>query len=395
MFFSRLKKEKNILVFDIGSSSVSALFLSKKENEVAAFSSFSHLRLPLLENPDFNHIERHARKAIREIAEEIAKKNIKRMPAWIYLVLSVPWYFSETKNVKIVRRETFRVTEELVDKIMEDELELFGRKTKEQFESSKDGIRILEKEKMRFIVNGYPIKNPYGKDTNKLELSIYLSAARNSFITNVEDILKHYFGHAPIKFISEPFSLFGILSGMINPKEGYVVVDVGGEVTEIYLIKDGILENTKSFVWGGNLVIRRVASSLNIGLGEALSLFATQSEGDIKESTGEKLSLATEGVCSEWQNFLGGSLSELGRETPLPQTLVMLGGVAGSDILKKCLNSADFASFTILGKPFNVISFTPENFSEKIITSGADRKDPKMTLPLILALSALKYGEQK
>ncbi|OGF51963.1 hypothetical protein A3I27_03000 [Candidatus Giovannonibacteria bacterium RIFCSPLOWO2_02_FULL_43_11b] len=394
MFFSRLKKEINILVFDIGSSSVNASLLSKKENEIPAFLSFSYLRLPLLENPDFKHIERHARKAIKEIAEEICKKNIKKMPTLIYLMLSVPWYFSETKSVKIQRRETFKVTAELVNKIMEDELELFERKGKEKLDDP-DGIEILEKEKMNFIVNGYPIENPYGKETNKLELSIYISAARKRFVKNIEDILMHFFGNAEIKFASEPFSLFGILSEMVNPKDGYLVVDVGGEVTEIYLIRGGILEDTKSFVWGANLVIRRVASSLNIGLGDALSFFAARTGGDIKDSTDEKLSSAALGICTEWQSFLAKSLSELGKEKPLPQTLVILGGVAGSDILKKCLNSPDFSSFTILGKPFNIVSFIPENFSEKILTSGVDRKDSKMTLPLLLALSALKYGRRK
>ncbi|OGF68576.1 hypothetical protein A3H65_03165 [Candidatus Giovannonibacteria bacterium RIFCSPLOWO2_02_FULL_45_14] len=394
MFFSRLKKEKKILVFDIGSSSVGASLLSKKEDEIPAFLSFSHLRLPLLENPDFNHIERHAKKAIKEISENLIKSNGKKLPDVIYLVLSVPWYFSNTKHVKIDRRDTFRVTEDLVDKIMEDELELFSRKGKEKLDDP-EGIEILEQEKMKFIVNGYPIVNPYGKDTNKLELFIYLSAARKSFVRNIDDILKHFFWRAQIKFISEPFSLFRVLSEMVNPKDGYLVVDVGGEVTEIYLIRDGVLEDTKSFIWGANLVIRRVASSLNMGLGDALSFFSARSGGDMKHATDEKLSSAALGVCSEWQSFLAKSLSELGSVQPLPQTLVILGGVAGSDILKQCLDSPEFASFTILGKPFDVVNFNPENFSEKILTSGVDRKDSKMTLPLLLALSAVKYGEQK
>src|SRR3990167_7293120 len=160
MFFPRLKKEKNILVFDIGSSSVNASLLLKKENEIPVFLSFSHLRLPLLENPDFTHIERHASKAVKEIAEDVGKKN------------------------------------------------------REKIEDSSD-IEILEKEKMRFIVNGYPIENPYGKETNRLELSIYLSAARRSFVKNIEDMLTHFLGNAEIKLVSEPSSLFRILSEMI------------------------------------------------------------------------------------------------------------------------------------------------------------------------------------
>src|SRR3989344_4798647 len=85
MFFHRLKKEKNILVFDIGSSSVNASLLLKKENEIPVFLSFSHLRLPLFENPDFTHTERHARKAVKKIAEDVGKKNKKKIPDLIYM----------------------------------------------------------------------------------------------------------------------------------------------------------------------------------------------------------------------------------------------------------------------------------------------------------------------
>lgn len=394
MFLSRLKKDKNILIFDIGSSAINVSYLLKKENEIAAFSPFSHTRLPLLENPDFNHIERHVRKAIKEIADDVCKKNATKRPDLIYLMFSAPWYLAESKNVRIIRRETFTVTAELIDKMMDDEIELFIRKAKEKFDDP-DGVEILERGKMKFVLSGYPIRNPYGKETNKLELSIYLSVAKKNFVRNIEDILKHFFGNAEIKAVSEAYALFKILSEMANPQEGFLVVDVGGEVTEIYLVRGGILEDSRSFIWGANLVIRRVAAALNMELGEALSFFSAQAGGDMKNNIDEKLSSAALGVCSEWQHFLTGSLSELSRSSPLPQTLIVLGGVAGSDILKKCIDSPDFASLTILGKPFNVINLIPDNFSEKILISGIDRQDPKMTLPLLLALSALKYAEQK
>lgn len=394
MFFSRTKKEKNILIFDIGSSSVNCFILSEREGEVPKLSVFARNRLPLLEDPDPKHTERYVNKAVREISEHINKQVIKIRPELIYITLSVPWYFSETKNAKISRREDFKVTRELLDKAIEEEVELFARKAREKFSGYKGDVSVLEREIMKFVVNGYPIKNPYSKTTKQLEFSLFLSAGRKNFIQNISDMFMHYFGHIPVRITSEPFPVFSSLCDVVDPVEGFLVVDVGGEVTEVYLVRGGVLENVKSFIWGGNLVIRRIAASLNIELNQALSLFSMKNEGDAKPEMDSKLSKTSEGVCSQWQNFLSESLADIGNGAPLPQSLVLLGGVAGSDILKKCLNSPEFSSLTILGKPFNVIDLYPENFEGKILTDPGDRKDLQMTLPLLLALSAKNYGSK-
>lgn len=396
MIFSKNQETKKILVVDIGSSSVNFfVFTSNKKNEVTDFSGIIHSRLPLLENPEFKHIERHVRKALRESSEDLLKKIRGEKLDTVYIVFSSPWYACETKFLKISRKEEFRVTADLLNELIAEEIELFKRKCSENFSADYEDAEIRECEPMRFIVNGYPIKNPFGKNIQELELSIYMSAVHKKFTADIEDILHHFFGRVEIKVVTEPFSLFLILSEILNPDEGFVVVDVGGEVTEVYLVQKGILNNVETFIWGGNLVVRRLASLLDLNLGEALSLFKLSSNGDLKTPTNEKVSKAVNGMCSQWQTLLSESLSALRKNSPLPQTLVLLGGVAGSEVLKGCANSTDFASFTILGKPFNIITFKPENFDGRVPLAGVDRKDPQMTLPLLLALSASKYAWKK
>ncbi|MBI2024320.1 hypothetical protein HYT00_02975 [Candidatus Giovannonibacteria bacterium] len=396
MIFSKKKESKNILVVDIGSSSVNYfVFASKPNNEITEFSGIIHSRLPLLENPEFKHIERHVKKALGEASQELQKKNKNVKLDAIYVVVSAPWYLCETKFVKISRREKFKITSDLLNKLMAEEIELFKRKSSEKFSTKYEEVEIVEYESMRFIVNGYPIKNPFGKKVQELEVSIYLSAVLRSFKGDLEDILRHFFGGVEIKIVTEPYPLFLILSEILNTDEGFIVVDVGGEVTEVYLVQKGILENVKTFIWGGNLVVRRLASLLDLNLGEASSLFKLSSNGELKPDTNGKITKAVEGICSQWQNLLAQSLSGLRKNSPLPQTLVLLGGVAGSEVLKGCANSTDFASFTILGKPFNIVTFKPENFDGRVPLAGIDRKDPQMTLPLLLALSASKYAWKK
>ena len=381
------------MIIYIASSSVDYFGLAFGDGKPPEISQTLYSRLPFAENADFKHLERHVKKIVREASEKFLKDSRMRAPDMIYIVLSAPWYLCETKFVKISRRESFRIDEELLNKLMADEIELFRSKARKNFsEQNLDDLVILDKEIMRTTVNGYPLKNPLGKNTLELEVAIYLSGGRKSFLDTLRDILRHFFGDIPMKIVSEPRALFKILAGMANSEEGFLVIDVGGEVSEIYLVRRGILEGVKSFNWGGNLVARRLASLLNIELEQALSFFKLSGEGDAKPELAQKISPALEEICQDWQKLLFESLSEMGKFAPLPQTLILLPSASGSDVLAKCANSPDFASFTVLGKPFNVVTFIPENFEAKISLRGMDRKDSQMTVPLLLMLSALEYA---
>ena len=394
MFFSRPKEAKNVLVFDIGSSSVNGFLVRSSQGASPELLANTRVSLPLLDNPDLEHLERHTRKAVREQSEHFRKDFSKTPPDFIFAVISAPWYFCETKIVKLARREPFIINEELVSSLVADELELFRPRAQEKFSMAEE-IEILESEAMRFTVNGYHLKNPLGKKTTQLELALYVSAARKNFLSTLREIWRHFFGEIPVQAASEPLALFRVLSEMVNPQEGFVLVDVGGEITEVYLVRGGVLENVVAFNWGGNLMIRRLASLLKVDLGEALSIFKTKVRGELKPALDEKISPALTGVCSQWQSFLAESLLDLGKNGPLPQTLLLLGGAAGSEALKSCATTQELASFTILGKPFNVLTFIPENLDGRIQARGLDRKDPQMTLPLLLVLSASNYAWKK
>lgn len=395
MFFSRDKESKNILLFDIGTSSINSFLVLSRSGMTPELLAQIRLPLPLLENPDFRHLERHTRKAIKEISEYFRKNYPKTFPEMVLTVLSQPWYLSETKLIKIARRESFPVTTTLINDLLDAELELSRKRAMEQFEAASDGIQVLEEELIGAAVNGYPTKELFGKFARQFEIALYISLANKNFIQNLSEILKHFFGKAELHFASEPLALFKVLSKIVNPKEGFIVVDVGGELTEIYLVRNGVLENVSSFKWGGNIMVRRLASLLKIDLGEVFSFFRTKSRGELRPGLNQKLDHTMSGVCFEWKDYLFNALSKMAETKPLPQTIFLFGGMAGSEVLKGCIKSEELSSFTVLGKPFNVLTFLPENLENRIVIQGIDRKDPQMTLPLLLIMSADNYAWER
>ena len=49
-------------------------------------------------------------------------------------------------------------------------------------------------------------------------------------------------------------SVFKVLNDIISNKEGVLIIDIGGETTEINLIRNNALEQSASFSQGTNLV---------------------------------------------------------------------------------------------------------------------------------------------
>ena len=57
---------------------------------------------------------------------------------------------------------------------------------------------------------------------------------------------------------------FKVLGDIINKKEeGFLIIDIGGEVTEICIVRNGALEQTVSFSIGYNLLLKKISSRMN------------------------------------------------------------------------------------------------------------------------------------
>ncbi|MBI4059680.1 hypothetical protein HY406_01295 [Candidatus Giovannonibacteria bacterium] len=390
--FSSSQNLKNILVIDVGTASVNALWVraARSSQPEIVFSSRAGLRL--LENPDFRSMWRYVKEALLGVIAAL-KREQKRIPFdLVFVVFSSPWYVSQTRIVKMERLEPFTVSQKLFDDMISEELELFRARSQEKFALSSENISVMERAIMKTSLNGYPVPGPLKKKTRQLELALYASLARKELLEDLENFLEQQFGRVGVKMNSSPLAFFGVLKDMVGPEEGFLLVDIGGEITEISLIQHGIIEEVLTFARGGHFIVRRLASSLGVGLEEALSLLKSKSRGDLKNSLDQKISKVLEEGGEEWFRLFFEALGDLGKSRPLPQTLVLVGGASGLEVLRKQTESDKLSRFTILGLPFKVLFFLPENIEDRIKTGAVDRKDPQMTLPLLLVLAASKYA---
>ena len=390
MFFSS-KHPKEILVLDIGTASVNAILARHAAETGLEVITSSRLGLKLLENPDFKSMWRYVKEALAGIFSAFRKDGARVRPDFIFVVFSSPWYLSQTRIIRLERPQAFTVNSKLLEEMISEELRLFTQKSQEKFQLSSEGIYILEHDVMKAALNGYPVRQAVGKKARELELCLFMSLSRRELMEELRNILEHWFGRCPVKISSSSLELFRILSERLDAQEGFLLADVGGEITEISLVHGRIIEEVLTFARGGHFIVRNLASNLGIGLEEAFALLRSKTRGELKDSLDKKVTAVLEAVGKEWFRLFAQAVSELGRARPLPQNLVLVGGAAGLEVLKKFSGSEELSQFTILGRPFSVITLLPENLDSGFKFGNIDRKDPQMTLPLLLSLAAEKY----
>ncbi|MEK7084964.1 MAG: hypothetical protein AAB904_00380, partial [Patescibacteria group bacterium] len=299
-----------------------------------------------------------------------------------------PWYASQSRLVHMEPREEFFVTERMLESVVQEEEELFKKKMQERLSLAPGELVLLESNVMKTSLNGYRVHSPFKKKARFLDMAVYTSLARKEIVDTISEIFRHAWREADVKIHSEPIVLFQALQGALDFEEGFLLLDVGGEITEIFLMRKFMIEDMATFPRGGNFLARRIAARLGVGPQEAAGLLKVQRRGDEKESLKGALASSLEDGSSAWADFFARALTEMSRAGYLPPTLVFLGGGAGIDALKAKTESESLSKFTILGKPFRARTILPEHISKNLEGTTLPQKDPQFTLPLLLVLSA-------
>lgn len=392
-FFARVECTKHILVVDIGTATVNGFLVRASPGRTPEILSSKRLDLKLGEDLDFGRVWRQVKTALRDLAVSLKGDWRGQHLDTVFAVLSSPWYVSQSRLVHMEPQEEFFVTERILADLVREEEELFKKKMQERLSLAPGELVLLESNVMKTALNGYRVRSPFKKKARFFDMAVYTSLARKEVVENISEIFRQAWREADVKIHSEPIVLFQALQGALDFEEGFLLLDVGGEITEIFLMRGFMIENVATFPRGGNFLARRLAARLGVSPQEATGFLKVQGRGDAKESLKNALSSSLEDGSSQWADFFSKALTEISRVGYLPPTLVFLGGGAGIDALKAKTESESLSKFTILGKPFRTLTVLPEHISKSLEGTAVDRKDPQFTLPLLLVLSAsARYG---
>ncbi len=276
-------------------------------------------------------------------------------PDTALVVLSSPWYLSETNEIKMHEAAPFLVTENLINKATSNIIKAY--------KGEKDNVTALEQNFLSVIVNGYNLINPIGKKVKDLDINVFTSYTRTESVKKIEDIISSNFHLHNIHIHSQSLVSFSAISDIYPNVRDYTVVDITSALTEILIIKENILRDTASFPLGRYFLMGSVAKTMNCAEDMAESLVESCLTGKLDAENGQKVSSAIELAEKEWLVNFSAVLKKITSNGVLPKNFYLFASRDVAKIFKQFIENEEYQQFALTDGKFEVKIIEPADMS--------------------------------
>ena len=356
IFSGNKQKDELILVFNIGSSSVGgALFWAQSSGSLGIPKIIFSVRelVQIEETVDIDRFLTLTIRALEVVVNKIYQAKLGA-PTKIFCVLSSPWHVSQTRMISLKKNTPFIFTAKLADDLIQKEIKLFEEEHmgKNVVDNS---IRTIELKNIKTMLNGYETPKPLNQKAKELEMTIFISMSGEQVLKKIEDVIGKHFNFNLIKFSSFTMASFAVVRDMHTEHENFLLVDIGGEVTDISMIKKNILRESISFPLGRNFLTRGVSKNLDCTLSEANSLISLYKDEHAEETLTRKLGPVMDQLKNEWLKNFQDSLANLSHDISIPATIYIAIDKDLADFFSETIKTEQFNQYTLTESKFEVI----------------------------------------
>lgn len=360
IFSTNKQKEKLILVFDIGSSSIGGALFYLESSRIPKI--IYSVREPIILENDIS-VERFLALTLKSLEIVASKICLSGMgsPDQIFCVLSSPWYVSQTRVIKLEKNAPFIFTAKLAESLAQKEIAAFEEEYLDKYSKAGSPVRSIEFKNIKTLLNGYETTEPLNQKAKELEMTIMISISGKDILEKIEDMIARHFHSREIKYCSFALAAFAVIRDLYTDKENFLLIDVGGEVTDISMIKKNVLHSSISFPLGRNFIIRGIAESTHSSLAEAKSSLSLYKDGHAADATNKQLGEVVDKLKIEWRQKFQESLVNISNDISIPSSIFL---AVDSDL-------AEFFSDTIKSEQFNQYTLTESKFEINVLDAKA------------------------
>ncbi|MDA1334592.1 MAG: hypothetical protein O2794_01080 [bacterium] len=325
MFFNQAPKEKLGVAFDIGTASVSAVVFEVsaggRPNILKIFRRFHKIST----TRESGHFSRATLSHISDTLEDIRKLTVelkKPTPETFTIGLSAIFYLGKTIRLK----ESYKSQKNLSEK----DVNGFLDRAKEKFlkDLGRDDVVVFESLIMKALLNGYPVERPIGKGTTELDLSVHLAATSKEFYDKVTEIINTFHRGAKIRLSTFPVVSWSLMRELITPEHQALLVDIGGEVTEVTFLADGVMTEVLTLPFGVYNILLRIAESEKTDPENALSLLIQYTSGKLSKAAQARIQIIIKKEMKNWEQIFERVWQRASRDIMSNIKVFFLGGGA-------------------------------------------------------------------
>ena len=376
------KKDKLMLAFHVGSSSVEGVLFRARPSVVPEIVFSAQETIQTEKEINIQKLLSSTVQALEKVAEKIHRAGLGA-PEQIFCVLSSPWYVSQTRIIHLKKNTPFVFTAKLANDLMRREANLFREESIGRHKDPSDTLRLLEFKNIRTALNGYETARPLGQKTKDLNLTVFASMSAEKVLLKMEDAIHRFFYVKPVEFFSSALSAFAAVRDLHVKNKDFLLIKVGGEVTDILMVKDNALEETLSFPSGRNFFTRGMVFGLACSVHEANSLISILKDKHTEKSLVRKSADLLENLKKEWLAEFEQALSRLATDISIPSRIFLMADAQLGNFFSELIGKEEFNQYTFTEGKFQISLL--ESSAIVALAQGENREvlEPDLILSLI------------
>jgi len=256
-------------------------------------------------------------------------------------------------------------------------------------------VRLVNSAVVDVKIDSQKVANPLGFQGKDVSISIFNAFAPIVQLGALQTIVDEL-GLELLTIAAEPYAVAKAVALEESQDFSAVFIDIGGGTTDIAVVRNGGLEGTKMFGFGGRTFTKRLAEVLGVSFNNAEQVKISYAKGLLDEKSTRIVSEAILADCNVWLSGVELTLEEFaiskeGSATePLPSRILLCGGGSAlPDIRRELVRESWFERLPFAKKPEVEFIQTTDVGGVKDITKKL--KNPQDITPMALANLALDF----
>src|SRR5579884_742290 len=199
-------------------------------------------------------------------------------------------------------------------------------------------VRLTNAAVIAVRIDGQLVSNPIGFRGRHFSLTLFSAFAPLMQLGALETVAQGL-DLTLVTIVTEPYALARCLSSNASTESGAIFIDIGGGTTDIALVRQGGIEETRMFALGGRTFTRRIATGKGVTLKEAEKIKLSYSNGLIKGVEREEIQHILAPEVQTWMDSVELLIEELSKGSLLPPAIYMVGGGSSLPDLRERLEA--------------------------------------------------------
>jgi cell division protein FtsA len=253
-------------------------------------------------------------------------------------------------------------------------------------------VRLTNAAVISVRIDGQTVANPIGFRGRHFTLTLFSAFAPLMQLGALETVAQGL-DLTLVSIVAEPYALARCLSTNAGSDSGAIFIDIGGGTTDIALVRQGGIEETRMFALGGRTFTRRLSTNKGISVKDAEKLKLAYSSGNLKGSDRDEIQAILAPECQTWMDSIELLIEELAKGELLPPAIYTVGGGSALPDLRQKLESFPWTERLPFARQPIIQTVEPE-----MVTSIADPKEllknAQDITPMALAYQAIELQNE-